>query len=717
MPKENKKRGRREEKKRKRDDEDEDVEAVPRTRKSRKSADDAFAVQPSPAATHDVDAAKPTTEENYWVGQLDEEEQEYFRRASEMLELNQFSNPEERMLFLENLHKEVHGKELKIAHSQGCSRLMERLIQLATPAQLKSLFQTFIGNFLNMVQHRFASHCCEAIFIHSAPVVSHEMREGSKTGAPSDPNEVYVTMESLFLYAANELEANLGYLITDRYASHPLRVLLVVLSGMPLEPTSRRTLLHSRKKESNAVALGAENTETVTPEERVVPQHFLDEAQKIIKLSISGLETTYLRALATHQTGNPILQLLLQLELSKFSKSKVAKDGETLFRRLLPDDDFTEGSESERFVKGLIYDPIGSRLVETIVEHAPGKVFKSLYRSYFKDRIAQLARNDVAGYVVCKVLERLSKDDLEEAVKLVIPQIPSLVERNRTSVIKTLIERCVVRDADTASLATALEASYAGSNGFEIARLLKLSEVASESTMSSPPPKASQQHRAPTSMPERLHSSLLAQSMLTVPGTLSDLVFDSLARLSTPLSIALARDPSASRTLQAALKSPSASLIFRRKMIQRFYGHIGEMALDPSASHVIDAVWAGTSGLAFIRERIAEELAENEAALRGSFVGRNVWRNWEMDLYKRRRDTWVKRSRQGAGNDGFMSFPEKNDGAADAKEGTKKHKSALELARERHFLDKKKKDKEEQKKQKIGKEQESQPQPQEASVS
>ena len=184
-------------------------------------------------------------------------------------------------------------------------------------------------------------------------------------------------------------------------------------------------------------------------------------------------------------------------------------------------------------------------------------------------------------------------------------------------------------------------------------------------------------------------------------------MFDSLLRLGTTLTLNLARDSVASRTLQAALKSPNASVIFRRKIIQQFYGHIGELALDPAGSHLIDAVWQGTHGLAFIRERIAEELAENEAALRESFVGRAVWRNWHMDLYRRRRSDWVHQSRSAASNDGFMSFPENKDGASESPKSSQgnnkpagKHLSAIELARQKHAANKAAQAKKEQKKEK-----------------
>ncbi len=132
---------------------------------------------PDEAATADGGFANHGEEpaEKEFFGMLADEEQEYFRRADEMLELNQFPTPEDRALFLESVYEEAKGKELKVASSQSCSRLMERLIQLANTSQKKRLFEAFAGHFLSLVQHRFASHCCEALFLRSAGVVSQEL--------------------------------------------------------------------------------------------------------------------------------------------------------------------------------------------------------------------------------------------------------------------------------------------------------------------------------------------------------------------------------------------------------------------------------------------------------------------------------------------------------------------------------------------------------------
>jgi nucleolar protein 9 len=524
------------------------------------------------------------------------------------------------------------------------------------------------------VQHRFASHCCEALFIYAAPFVTQELLKSERVTPPSsDPNDMYLSMENMFLYALGELEEHMGYLMTDRFASHVIRVLLVIFAGMPLERENTKSSIHGKRKEKISV-VGAEKAQGLLLEARKVPPSFHDALEKAIANSVGGLDSASLRTLAEHPTGNPTLQLMLQMELSTFGKSR-AKDETSLIRKLLPDDPIVEGTESAAFINGLVYSTVGSRLLETIIQYAPGKMFKSIYSEFFKERMGSLARNEIAAYVAGKVLERLNKEDLTEAMRQIVEQIPGLVERNRTAVLKTLIERCYVRGVETNPIKTRLDTAYGGVNGFEVTRILKLQEASCDDG------KSDSKHQQ--SHPEKVHGSLLAQAMMAAPGPLGDLIFDSLARLGTALSIKVARDPTASRTLQAALISPNASVIFRRKVIQQFYGHIGELALDPAGSHVIDAIWKGTNGLAFIRERVAEELAENEASMRESYVGRAVWRNWNMDLYKRRRADWVKQSKE-SGNDGFQSFPEKELNGTTSPESPSKPMTALEKARQRH---------------------------------
>ncbi|KAL8912959.1 MAG: hypothetical protein Q9171_002158 [Xanthocarpia ochracea] len=627
MPREQQKRGRREEKKRKREQENDG--SLSKRRKSEDNVDAEVIVdndQQIDGADY-VPIAGPG--EMPFYGLLDEEEQEYFKRADSMLELNQFNDDEERGLFLANLYKEANGKELKIANSQSCSRLMERLILMSTPDQLKALFQKFSGHFLHLAQHRFASHCCETLFTQSAPLVSQEITAPIKASS-GDEAEERTTAKQLFLDVSKELEGNLGYLMTDQFASHTLRVLFVVLSGRPLVDAHTTSLLQSKKKEhitltSRSLPSSSANTST-----RTVPDSFQDALDHMMKSMVADLDTTSIRALVSHPVANPLLQLLLDLEFRRAGKSK-AKDSSSLFRKLIPDDPPEEGTDSASFFNGMLYDPIGSRLCEVLVTNSPGKTFKVLYQSLVRDKVQNLVKNETASYVLIKALERLNKEDLQQAMHELCPQINLLVERTRTSVIKCLVERCQVRGVDTGPLAVALKEAYGQYPTDRLNKMLKLG-TSSSKTMSEERHKNIESHD-----PSKAHTSLLAQSMLEVSGTLQDFIMDGILSLDNTNLQQMAKDRSATHVLQKSLSCAGDTIRYRRIIMPRLANMTVDLATDAVASHVVDAFWSGTIGLSFIREKIAEHLMQNEAVLRESNPGRAVWRNWKMDTYKTKR--------------------------------------------------------------------------------
>lgn len=698
MPREKQKRGRRAEAKAQKDDS---------KRKRNEAPEDPVAKRIKPSTDADADADE-TLEDPYlenadyipldaddqeqakgqvqsgempFYGLLDSDEQEYFSRANEMLESNQFGDDQERNLFVESVYEEANGKELKIACSQGCSRLMEKLISMSDVRQIRRIFGKFLGHFLHLVQHRFASHCCETLFIHAAPAVMQKTPkpQARKSDEEDGVAESNLSLADMFMSVIEELEGNWGYLLTERFASHTIRVLLLVLAGEPVDVSSSDSIVASRKKERLGVPGASAPEEKAATHKRDVPESFEPALKKIMSDMVSGLDDTYLRALASHPIGNPVLQVMLLLELSHFGKAS-AKDPKSILRRLVPDESFEDGTESATFIRGLLYDQVGSRLVETMVRYMPGKVFKNLYKNNIRDRIGSLARNNTAGYVVLRTLERLGKDDLQSAVGLIIPEVPGLIERSRLIVPRVLIERCVVRGVDTKPFAQALAGAYDKDPTIRLRQLLRLDEPTENDKVESEdeemaddetkkPKKKTPGGGSSTSPAEKLHGSLLAQAMLAVPGPLSELVYSSLLAHETEAILQLAREPTASRVMQQALTLPTSSAQFRRQFTLRFHGHLVELALDQSGSHVVDALWTATKDIFFVKERMAQELAQEEMRLRDSFLGRAVWRNWSMDLYKRRRGEWSARAK------GIERQP-------GAREG-ERPKSKIELARER----------------------------------
>ncbi|ROW00081.1 hypothetical protein VSDG_03538 [Cytospora chrysosperma] len=625
-----------------------------------------------------------------FFGMLNDEEQEYFRSADAKLETNDFESDEDRGYFLQSLYAEAVGKELKLASSQSCSRLMERLILLSNTRQKKRLFAAFAGHFVTLVTHRFASHCCEKLFIQSAPVVSRELSgtvveeedadAGEEEVVPAGEGEgelaaqaqaAKASMEELFLFTLDELEEHLSYLLSDRFGSHTLRVLLVVLSGRPLEQVSTKSLLQSKRKEHISVQGARAGTDEMKDQLRVVPESFTLAMQKILADTTASMDQTALRVLATHPTGNPVLQLLIELDISLNGKDKAKRD-QLLLLKLLPDapDSLSDNSTpASDFVNGMMYDPVGSRLLETIVIHAPAKIFKALNANFFSPRIQTYMRNDIACYPAIKALNRMSKEDVAEAVRKVIPEMPKVVASKRFNVIKALFDRCHVRQVteELDALLESLCAAYGSEDGTNLVPIL--CGLADEKKADAPetkfqPSLQTERQKAATMS----HGCQLVTTLLGIPGSPAAAAQTSLLSLSADQLCHLATSTTPSMiVVKTALSSPAQVINFHKALVTKLAPRVLELAQSQIGHNVVNAIVSipskagpgssssqaaaaagagSTAGAAVVpfhlKELIMSRLGGDEKALRDTWTGRSVWRAWKGDQWKFRRGDWVR---------------------------------------------------------------------------
>ncbi|KAI9798596.1 MAG: Nucleolar protein 9 [Piccolia ochrophora] len=575
MPREAKKRGRREQSKRKREGEEDDEHAG--KRRATEEIDD--------QTNDDLDNLRPVPEIPFY-GMLTDSEQEYFKNAEAILESNPFANDK--------------------------------------------------GSFLYLAQHRFASHCCETLLLTTAPLITLELGERWGNLDVGNENEL-PSMENIILDVLGDLQDDLGFLLTDRFATHSIRLILITLSGKALGKYSINALRQSKQEIFHLAKLLDQSPEEFAANERAVPASFPKHLGKFTSDIITGLSSTELRALAIHPTGSPALQLLLELRYHGPLDQLPTADND-LLSKLLPDDLEREGNESLNFFNGLVYDSVGSHLAESIVTNAPAKRFKVLYRTFFKPRLEKLVKNETASYVVRATLCRLSAKDLEGAVSLVVPQIPMLLQQLKPSLIKIMIDRCVVRKVDVTPIA---EAICQASGDRDDAVLLHILQVKSLATNDGDDGATGKSHENTT----QVHGSLLAQSMLRGPRQLRDIIFNGLVSLPVTTTVELCQRSSTSRLLQLSLTHQYSDSAFRRKFINRLVDHVNFLALNPVGSHFVDALWPGTRSLPHVRERIAQELVHKEVELRESHHGRAIWKNWKLDLYVNRKSAWLAKAK------------------------------------------------------------------------
>lgn len=606
-------------------------------------------------------AAEPERE---FFGMLTDEEQEYFRSADEKLETNDFESNEDRGYFLQSVYTEAVGKELKLASSQSCSRLMERLILLSNTRQKKRLFEAFADHFVSLVTHRFASHCCEKLFIQSAPVVTRELSgtvEEEEQGEDGEGEEKTTkeSMENLFLFTLDELEVHLSYLLSDRFGSHALRVLLVVLSGRPLDQVSTKSLLQSKRKEHISVQGGRTETDEMNGQTRVVPESFTLATQMILDSTTASMDSTALRVLATHPTGNPVLQLLVDLDISLNGKDKEKRDKLLLLKLLpgAPDSLSDNSTPASDFVNSMMYDPIGSRLLETIVTHAPAKIFKALNTNFFSPRIHTYLRNDIACYPAIKALNRMSRDDVAESARKMVPEIPKVVAAKRYNVLKALFERCKVRQAteEIEALLGAVCTAYGSDDGLNLVPRLCGLDDESASKEDDPAKKFQPSLQTDKQKAATLsHGCQLATALLGIPGAPASTVQKSVLSLPADQLLHLAKSTTPSMiVIRTALSSPAEVPNFHKALVTKLAPNVMELAYSQIGHNVVNAVVgipskaAGPEAQAgvvpfHLKERIMGTLGAGEKGLRESWTGRSVWRTWKGDQWKFRRSDWVR---------------------------------------------------------------------------
>ncbi|KAK6505246.1 Nucleolar protein 9 [Arthrobotrys musiformis] len=693
MPKELKKRGRREAKRQKLDHDTNGHEVASSSSASKPVQGLALATQAFVSGESDATGNDQLPFESSiapgatFFGLLDEQEQEYFRKADDTLEANLFKSEEERDMFLQNVLKETENKELKMACSQGCSRLLEKLLFLANPDRVKVVFQKFHGHFGHLMEHRFASHCCEALFTAAASIAAAEYTGLSGGSTIGDDKDTFVSAESLFLYTVTELEPLIDGLLMNPFGAHVLRTLFLVLSGAPLDSQSHKSIMHSKRKENVSAAL--KKTDGSEGQARPVPESFREALSKIINTITGDINRESIRNLATDPLGSPTLQLLIELDLGRSRKHKTKIEDSLVGKLLLqlPEDEERDTDATRSFVKMLLSDTVGSHLLERVMMCVPKKTFNQLYSQYFKDGLGNLAASEIASYVVIKVLDKLETPEFKAAEEELKKALPSLLENHRVAVIRSVVENCSKRGLSADGFCDSLFKTWGSGSGEEQDLLLKILEIkpgeVEDGEGESDGSKETQKKN-----PGQLHASLLVQALLSVPGECSRRVKESILSCPDGSLRQLCKHHTASHAIQKSIDSDPTDIAYKRKFVGLLSGSIADLAVHPVGSHVIDTLFKATlSGLKLQRQRIADELLASERRLRDSLHGRAVWRNWKMDMYKTRRYDWNNITAASISNE---AQPE----AAEVK------KSAIQIASERHAAAKKAKEEKEKEKEK-----------------
>lgn len=785
MPKEVRKRGRRAEKARKEEklQEEEELKKQEEQYNQNERYDDHNDNDDSYGYHEDGEDGEDGDNQMSFFGLLDDQELEYFKQAESTLGVDAFGSPEERRGFVFSVFEETRGKELKLVTNHICSRLVERLILLANDKQILDLLKAFNGHFPELSKHKFASHVVETLLARAVPLVEREMLDPeflanlSNNSSEDEKNNDITTVESLFLYMVNEIKPTVKSMPQHPYASHFLRLLLLILAGKPIpSATEGKSALRSRRSKaarkkiilggnsrSNVGNLDDESSSTTTTtssrhddetEERAyqVPSSFGEALNEIINELVKDLDTTTAREMSIHPISSPVVQLILGIESDKIAdinkhKIKIPKD--SLIATLLPyssdrykkkdvidiEDEAEKEAKTkeikeseEAYMEYLLSDAVGSHLLEVTIDKLPAKLTGRLADRYMVGRIGKLVRRQESGnYVVQALLRRLSgrKDVATKILDELIEEIqqklfPSDEAANdndsKTPSDPTEINYGLVRT--TLQVSTQTLGGYKCSEIIDIllkkydpkkeGKILSTLLAISTSNKGSNNDSNTTEDQGPVistavlggnydnnTNAVKMQKALLLQTMMDVSTTVIELVLEELIKIGDEgepgiaLLLRLGRDSILSHVFEKALVVNTASnnLVQRRRLLNHLSNSkiCCDFAANVYGSHIVDKMWEFCFRLKFFRERVAQELAQQESEIKMTPYGRSVWKNWKMDDYiRRRRDWWNKIKAQEDEINERLGMERKTLGPTDPKEKKQNNKDDKKSGKTRH---------------------------------
>lgn len=185
-------------------------------------------------------------------------------------------------------------------------------------------------------------------------------------------------------------------LAADVYGSHIIRLLLGLLVGD--RPSEQTSVVRSKRSKSFAARHHQPQQTFQKLAPRQVPDSFKSAANGIIAAIFQDLDFDALARFALNPLTSPVLQQVLSVA------SKLATDETSDLSSRILGFDGKDSSERSPFVEKLLRDPVGSHLLQKVVQQLDGPSFHRLYLIYFRKRLEELSSHPLANFVVQELI-------------------------------------------------------------------------------------------------------------------------------------------------------------------------------------------------------------------------------------------------------------------------------------------------------------------------
>lgn len=567
------------------------------------------------------EAQSDTNGHNVFFGLVDANELEYFKQAEQTLNINSFESDLDRQGFIHSVFEEAKGKELKLMTNQICSKLMERLLLGCSDDEVIQVMAAVAPFFTALAHQKYSSHVLETLLVRGAALVEKE-----QAGAEFEGD---ATTESLFEQIATQMIPETPKLMIHSYASHVLRLMLLVLAGKELPSTvvANLTLRSKKLKIARKMIEIKDNADFGRAYE--VPLSFKPLLKGICDQVASKAldDKTGLRELAINKVALPVLQLLIQVE-------GISNRDRPIWHLIFEDGEVSEKEGS--FIEYLLSDSVGSHFLESCVklELVRQRYIERLYRHYMQLRILKLSNRATLGvYIVQALLFRLKPREVELMLDELIPELPNLVnvaENANLDLAQKVIDALIARGNYRRDELISQLLEKFSANLLDL--VLQLDSLTLGNTRDDWPTA------------EERRRLLFLEKLIEYDSRFTRRVWQNLMELPTERFIQMCFHGVFSHVVEAALivdpQETKQEQIMRKRFLLTFLGHVVALLCNSYGSHIVDKLWHFTVLLTMFKDRFAQEMLLEQAKVKDSQYGRMVWKNWSMEQFVRRKLDW-----------------------------------------------------------------------------
>ncbi|GAA5821647.1 hypothetical protein JCM11251_000951 [Rhodosporidiobolus azoricus] len=600
---------------------------------------------------------------------------------------------DERPLLLRSALESLNGHEVSLAGDGESSVVLEQLLYAMDDFAKRVLLDRFAGQFERLVRHRSASHVLQTLFELAGETVDRETRGDIANGpsTASDDVSTLPTMTSLLISLLAELLPSLPSLIYDPFASHCIRILLLVFSGVhcsssasssssgPSHGKGANSAARSKKSTqfrknqgasfgknwladdaslTTAQQAGGKGKARAAEDRLAVPSSFADavrsmhtalDALDVEAAQLTGAQNAVpgegTRKAAMHEVAGPVLRILIELEAAQpggwvpggwADRILCGLVSEVYAPETVSEEQKAAASElREEYLAGLLRHPASSPTFEMILHLSPPAVFSPLWRSFFVGKVHRLAANAVANFVVAVGISRVNEEEMRELVgelgRVAEERRGEWIDNFRTGVLRALMESAARLKCCEAEVSELMLDTFGlktpEDKKLVVPCVLTLNRLVHWRKL------------ATGATPEpSTQGSVLLQTWLRMHAPHNQVVLDSIITLPFDQLLPLSRSATSSRILDALLTSATVPPRSLRSFLLSLIGHIPELADDRIGSRIAERAFATADP--FLKDKMAASCFDRQDELQASAYGHFLARKMELPLWGRKREEW-----------------------------------------------------------------------------